>query len=160
MTASSGSAQPWPSTDGVVTLRPPQDGDAHVLIAGRDAEWERWIGPGDPQGPRPTACIVVDDQIVGWVDYDTDAASVGPGEANVGYNVFASQRGRGYATRSVRLLFDFLREETDVQVAQLMIGEANVASLGVARALGAQLTRRVDEAGEGMLRYVVPLHDG
>jgi predicted acetyltransferase len=149
-----------PRTDGVVTIRPPQEGDALVLIAGRDAEWERWLGPGDPQGPRPTACIVVDDEIVGWVDFDTDAASVRPGGANVGYNVFAAQRRKGYATRALRLLLDVMREETDLERALLLIAEGNAASIGVARALGAQPSGQVVEAGEVMLRYVIPLREG
>ena len=146
----------WPRTDGVVIVRPPRPGDAAVLIAGRDAEWERWLGPGDPQ-PHPTACILVNDEIVGWVDYDTDRDWLRPREANIGYNVFAPYRRKGYATRAVRLLFDYLRDHTDTERAYLTINAANAASLGVARSLGAVVVQRdSDEAGE-WLRHVVGL---
>ncbi len=129
---------PWPLSDGVVTLRPPQPGEDRALIAGRDAEWERWLGPGSDQ-PRPTAVIVVQGQIVGWVDYDAEADWLSPREVNVGYNVFAAHRRKGYAVRAVILLLSFLRDHTDVARAELVIDASNAASLGVARAIGARV---------------------
>ena len=80
-------------------------------------------------------------EIVGWVDYDTDRDWLGPHEVNVGYNVFAPYRRRGYATRAVRLLLGFLRDHTDYECADLVIDAGNIASLGVARALGAQVVQ-------------------
>jgi RimJ/RimL family protein N-acetyltransferase len=151
---------PWPLYDGVVTLRPPQAGEEQVLLAGRDTEWERWLGPGEGQ-PRPTAVVLVEDKIIGWVDYDTDRDWLGPHEVNVGYNVFAPYRRRGYATRALRLLLGLLRDHTDYQRANLVIDVGNVASLGLARALGAQVVQsNFDEAGRlSSLRHVVDLAD-
>lgn len=145
----------WPVTDGIVTLRAARPADVPALLAGRDAEWERWLGPGDDE-PRPTACIVVGGGIVGWVDFDTDLDWLGPGEANVGYNVFAPHRRRGYARRAVALLAGWLAENTDVRRAYLAVDAENAASLGVARAVGAAVVARYSNAqGRPQVRYVV-----
>jgi RimJ/RimL family protein N-acetyltransferase len=129
--------EPWARSDGVVTLRPPAPGDAAILIAGRDADWERWLAPGDPE-PRPTACIFVEDEIVGWVDAGTDQAWLQPGEVNIGYNVFAGHRRTGYASRAVQLLFELLQEGGKVETAYLVIDGKNTASLAVADSVAAE----------------------
>jgi RimJ/RimL family protein N-acetyltransferase len=125
-----------PTTDGLVLARAPQPGDTQVLIAGRDEEFRRWLGPG-PGEPQPVACIHVGGQIAGWVDYDTDQEWLEPGEVNVGYSVFAPHRGRGYATRAVRLLLHHLAVRTGYTVASLLIDPANERSLALAARISA-----------------------
>jgi RimJ/RimL family protein N-acetyltransferase len=122
-------------TDGVVTIRPPSSEDVPVLIAGRDDEFVRFLGVGSPE-PQPTACIVVNDVVVGWVDFDHDRAWLEPTEVNLGYNVFPAHRGRGYATRAVLLLVHHLAVDTKWTVATLLIHPQNARSLALARRAG------------------------
>lgn len=121
--------------DGVVVLRSPDDDDVPSLVNGRDNESRRWLGPGD-SAPRPVACIVVDGEVVGWVDYDTDREWLADGEVNVGYSVFAAHRGKGYAPRAVELLLQHLARATPFHTATLLIDAGNHASLRVAAKLG------------------------
>jgi RimJ/RimL family protein N-acetyltransferase len=123
-----------PTTDGLVTIRPPRSGDAEVLIAGRDEAFHRWLGPG-ADAPAPTGCIEVRGAVVGWVDYDVDRAWLQPGEVNVGYNVFAAHRGCGYASRAVQLLLHHLAVATAWRTATLLIHPENRRSLALAERL-------------------------
>lgn len=141
------------TTDGVVTIRPPASGDAARLVNGRDEQFERFLGPGDPD-PRPLGCIVVDDDVVGWVDHDSDRAWLGAGEVNVGYHLFAEVRGMGFATRAVALLLHHLAVDTDATVATFLIDPANVASQRLAQRVGARRVRDLD--GNPYFELVVP----
>jgi RimJ/RimL family protein N-acetyltransferase len=120
-----------------VTLRAPAPGDVERLVAARDEEFFKWFGPG-ATGPRPVACVWVDDELVGWVDYDLDPDHdwLKPGEVNVGYFLFAEARGRGYASRAVELLLEHLRHDTEHTVATLLIHPENARSLALAHRLG------------------------
>jgi RimJ/RimL family protein N-acetyltransferase len=104
-----------------------------VLVEGRDEEFHRWLGEGAAE-PRPTACIEVGGEIVGWVDADASCDWLAPGEVNVGYHVFAAHRGNGYATRAVALLVRGLA--SGVSTAVLLIDDGNARSLAVARRAG------------------------
>ena len=122
-------------SDDVISIRPGTSDDVAVLIEGRDEEFHRFLGNGDPE-PRPVACILVDEVIVGWVDYDHDRPWLAADEVNLGYNVFRPFRGNGYATRAVRLLMRHLAIDTAWQVATLLIDPDNARSLALARRAG------------------------
>jgi RimJ/RimL family protein N-acetyltransferase len=140
-------------TDGVVVIRPPQRGDAEVLIAGRDAEFRRFLGPGS-EDPCPVGCIVVQDEVVGWVDVDIDRPWLEPGEVNVGYNVFAAHRGHGYGSRAVRLLLRHLALAGEHHTATLLIHPDNIRSLALAERTG--FTRHGDLDGNVYWKRAVP----
>ena len=125
----------WSRTDGTVTIRPPRPGDAATLVAGRDAEFERWMGPGDPD-PEPTACIEVDREVVGWVDFDEGRPWLEGGEVNIGYHVFTPRTGRGIGTRAVSLFLQHLAEQTEIDRATVLIDPANERSARLATRLG------------------------
>jgi RimJ/RimL family protein N-acetyltransferase len=139
-------------SDGDVTIRPPQHGDSLVLIAGRDDEFRRWLGTGSPD-PRPTACIVIGDEIVGWIDCDTEQPWLDAGAVNIGYALFAEARGRGYATRAVQLLLEHLARHTAYTTAHLLIDPANTRSLAVASRAGFLPTGEID----GQLLFSRPI---
>ncbi|HTH05743.1 MAG TPA: GNAT family protein [Ilumatobacteraceae bacterium] len=121
-------------SDGVVTLRAPSEAEVPVLVAGRDEVFRRFLGDGDPH-PWPTACVVVDGSVVGWVDWDHDRTWLLPDEVNVGYGLAPEARGHGYASRAVRLLLQHLADDTDWRVATLLIHPENERSLALARRL-------------------------
>jgi RimJ/RimL family protein N-acetyltransferase len=148
---------PLPLSDGTVTIRSPEPGDGDRIVAARDPEFHRWLGPGSA-APRPTACIVVDGEVVGWVDYDRNADWLGTDEVNIGYHLFASARGRSYASRAVRLLLTHLATDTPYRTASLLIDAENHASLRVARSVGARAAGRWDtDGGRQQLRYVIDI---
>lgn len=144
-----------PTTDGVVTIRPPRQEDVGTLIRGRDEVFQRFLGDGSPE-PWPTGCIVVGGDLVGWVDADPDAPGLRPGAVNVGYHLFPSHRGRGYATRAVMLLVHHLAVSTDHTKGRLLIDPENGPSLALAGRAGFAPTGEVD-GSRAFQRPVPPL---
>ena len=138
-------------TDGVVTLRAPRPLDSERIVAERDEESFRWFGPGGGN-PAPVACIWVADELVGWVDYDRDDDHdwLQPSEVNVGYCLFPTARGKGYASRAVELLLGHLARDTGYDVATLLIHPENTRSLALARRLG--FVQHGEVSGEPFLR--------
>ena len=110
-------------TDGVVTLRRWRDEDIDEAIAGHDEEIAYWFG-----FPVVTPSYEIHKQAVDnwhtWYDEDrrrvnflveADGAIVGNVEVqdrgnklgSLSWTLYAGRRGRGYATRAVRLLADY-----------------------------------------------------
>jgi RimJ/RimL family protein N-acetyltransferase len=138
-------------TEGNLTLRPFEAADRDVLIAGRDEEFDRFLADASPE-PAPFACIRVDGVLVGWVDYDQDDRHWldDDDEANLGYSVFPEHRGKGYATRALRLLCFYLAALDAPLRPTLLIHPDNAPSLAVAGTAGFVQIGEVD--GELLFR--------
>jgi RimJ/RimL family protein N-acetyltransferase len=147
-----------PLSDGVVTLRLPDvDRDAQTAIAiSEDPEIQRWILGGRPQSADPHAALEA--QLELWrkrtdAVFSIDAAGhkqrvgllrvlfglVNPfGFAELGYSLLAEGRGRGYATRAVRLAADWVFEELGIGRLQARTTVGNTASERVLERAGFQ----------------------
>jgi RimJ/RimL family protein N-acetyltransferase len=136
-------------TDGVITVRPPVPDDKAALIALRDEQFRQFIGEGSPD-PQPTFCIVVADEVVGWVDADDPGAQdwLAAHERNLGYALHPDQRGKGFATRALMLLLHHLSFVAPGQVATLAIDFDNDSSLAIAARCG---FARVDDLPKSTL---------
>lgn len=147
-----GAAGPCEVTDGIVSLRPSTAAEVPALVDIRDEQFRRFLGGGSPD-PQPTACVVVDDRVVGWVDFDDERTWLSSGEVNLGYALSAEHRGRGLATRAVKLLLHHLAVTGAATTAALLIDPDNASS----RALASRAGFSADGELEGQLRFVRPV---
>lgn len=115
-------------TDGEVTLRPWRDEDVADAVAGHDEVIAHWFGwPADGVTPERMLSAIrdwraryADDRsVVGFAVEDGDglAGSVdvrrrGEGVGELTWALFRGRRGRGVATRAVRLLADYALTQT------------------------------------------------
>jgi RimJ/RimL family protein N-acetyltransferase len=176
-------------TDGVVTIRRQRIEDLDADLEAKDNEQINWLWlPGqrelweamppsgrralatrtlaasrDTFGPGPKWCFSVDASDAAYVAYvDCDLANdhVPAGEANISYASHPAHRGRGYVARAVRLIMRFIVEHTAARRAHLIVDADNVASIRVARAVGAQEVERWrDDRGRVMIRHVLASTD-
>ncbi len=165
-----------PLTDGVITLREhrPTDVDALVAIC-QDPAIPRWTRVPQPYTRADAEGWIAGVELdlaagtaINWLavdDADEVLASIAVqdirrdgGIGEIGYWVAAHARGRGVATRAVRLATDWALGDLGLRTIEIMTHEDNTASQGVARAAGYTETgeRRVPPR-EGLTpgRYVV-----
>jgi len=101
---------------------------------------------------------VVDARYVVYVDCDLACPEVPPGAANISYACHPAHRRRGYATRAVRLVLQFLTEQTSATEAWFAMLPDNEPSRRVAIAIGAsEHGRAKDRFGRTLVRYVLAL---
>lgn len=136
-----------PLTDGVVTLRPPVEGDLPALEqAARDPEISRWFGVADP--PQ----VQLDAWRQGWRDGSAaafmvctaDGARIGhvlverrnSGRAHLEYWVLPPWRGKGLAARALRLASRWAIERAGYARLELWTEPENAASQRLAERAG------------------------
>jgi len=142
-------ATPSSLTDGVVTLRPAGERDLDAIRAGiEDPDVIRWIGP--PEGTAaeileinrrreaagsPTFCVCQgDERCLGlvWLNRADDDRSIGA----LGYWLLPGARGRGLATRAVRLLTEWAVRSGGVRRLRIVTAAENARSRAVAKRSG------------------------
>jgi RimJ/RimL family protein N-acetyltransferase len=143
-----------PLSDGVITLRAKGGDDVDALVAicqdpaisrwtrvpspYTRADAEGWIAASDleRQAGHALDWLAVDEhgEVVASIAIQNIRADEGIGE--IGYWVAAPARGRGIATRAVRLAAGWGLDELGLGTLELLTHEGNAASQGVARAAG------------------------
>jgi len=138
-------------SDGVVNLRPPDERDLTAIDLGiHDPDVVRWFGQPDSSAMEvlilnrrrwadgsPTFAICeTDGACVGhvWVNVRTDDSSSG----SVGYWLLPMARGRGLATRAVRLISSWAVSDLGIKRLRLVTEPANERSQHVAERSGFQ----------------------
>jgi RimJ/RimL family protein N-acetyltransferase len=146
--------------DGDIALRPFTEADVPALVAAcGDPEIPRWTSVPSPYTEEDARRFVAepeDHRAYAVVDARSGEllGSVGfwledHGRAGFGYWTCREARGRGVATRALRLLARWAAREHDLARLQLMVEPANAASIRVAEKAG---FRR-----EGLLRSYLEL---
>jgi RimJ/RimL family protein N-acetyltransferase len=180
---------PLAYSDGVVTIRRREVDDLEIDLEAKDEQqirwlwlpWQRraWAGMTDEQrraravdvlrdddetfgsGPKWAFSVdAVDARCVAYVDCDLANDHVQPGEANVSYAAHPAHRGKGYASRSVRLVLQFLRDHTGARTAEIITDEENTPSRRVVRSVGASPVERwTADDGRTMIRHRLDVRD-
>ncbi|MEA2319542.1 MAG: hypothetical protein QOD44_3731 [Solirubrobacteraceae bacterium] len=143
-----------PLSDGVITLRAKTHSDVDALTAAcQDPEIPRWTRVpvpyrrADAIGWIAAVELELDAGLgIDWLAVDAEdrlLASIGlmgidreRGIAEIGYWVAREARGRGVATRAVRLVRDWAPASLGLTTLAIEVHEDNLASQAVARAAG------------------------
>ena len=158
-----------PLSDGVITLRAKAHGDVDALTAAcQDPEIPRWTRVpvpyrrADAIGWIAAVELELDAGLsIDWLAVDAEGrllASIavmqidrGRGTGEIGYWVAREARGRGVATRAVRLVREWAASELGLTTLELVIHEDNAPSHAVARAAGfTQIAERRPTPREGL----------
>ena len=80
--------------------------------------------------PRPSAVVLDDPTFVGRLEPDVDGA------VEIGYTIFPSDRGRGYATEAVAALVEWAAQSSQVEALLATVVRGNDASVRVLERVG------------------------
>jgi RimJ/RimL family protein N-acetyltransferase len=143
-----------PLSDGVITLRAMTGTDADALTAAcQDPEIPRWTRVPVPYRRADALAWVAGSELeldagitIGWLAVDADGALLASvavmqidrktGTGEIGYWVAREARGRGVATRAVRLVREWAGRELGLTTLEILVHEDNTPSIRVARAAG------------------------
>jgi RimJ/RimL family protein N-acetyltransferase len=141
-------------TDGVITLRPPEEGDLDAIYeACQDPDIQRWTGVPSPYrrahatgylervtaeraSGKSLAFLGVDDEGTLLGNFSVMELDHTPGYGEIGYWVAKEARGKGLASRAVLLLRDYAADELGLELIELIIHEGNALSRRVAERTG------------------------
>ncbi len=165
-------------SDGVVTLRPFALTDVETHLAGEDEEQVRWLSGGTSTRTSVTAwiernlhswttdgpiynfavCSMAQHRPIGMIEANRRVCGFLPHVANVSYGLYPSARGRGYASRAVRLMVAYLSQRGDISTAVIQVDPENQRSARVAERAGFRsVGRRVSPDGHVFDTYVKSL---
>lgn len=161
-------------TDGVVVLAPPVLGDAPVLMRqDADPDCQRWfdfptrVPPPDEHRARAEAVVrrwweeaeagtrlpfVVCDATTGERMGTVEIRPRGDGTGGVSYATLPEFRGRGIATRALRLVCEWAARDLGLYLIECWVDEDNEPSHAVARKAGF-VRDRVEEAQDAIRSY-------
>jgi RimJ/RimL family protein N-acetyltransferase len=159
-------------TDGVIFLCPLGAEEAAEHLAGEDEQMAKWLSGGrstlanvqkyiaDNQenwrrGAPRRAFGVFDHEsgrLIGSVEVNL-AHHGKPGEMNISCGIFREWRRRGMAQRTLELMGEYLRVETDVRQMVLRIAPENQASIKMAEKAGFECLGGFEEPEGLMMRY-------
>ncbi len=139
-------------SDEVIKLKPFRLEDAERHISGEDESQIKWLSGGkstlkDTQNwirknleswqtgghVFNFAIWTKEDNLAGMVEANTDNTSIEgleEGDANISYSLYPEARGKGYVTRAVNLLVEFLRGK-GVKRAVIRVHPENTSSLNI-----------------------------
>jgi RimJ/RimL family protein N-acetyltransferase/ADP-ribose pyrophosphatase YjhB (NUDIX family) len=139
-------------TDGVVVLRPWREEDIEEALAGHDELIAHWFGfPETAPTPEQHRKAIerwhegYADQrrLVGFVvEHEgrmvgaVDVRKVGEATGELSWTLYAGQRGKGYATRAVRLLSDYAIDVLGLGRVEAKVEPGNEKSMRVATRAG------------------------
>jgi RimJ/RimL family protein N-acetyltransferase len=141
-------------TDGTILLRPFRPEDAKAHLAGEDIEQVRWLSGGRAsmagvlawihssqlhwQAGGPVFNLAITNAhsgtLLGMVEANTDHRRIiglREGDANISYGLYPAARSRGYATRAVVLVMEFLQSR-GLRRAVIRVDPRNTTSSRVA----------------------------
>ena len=159
--------------DEAIRLRPLTAGDAETHLAGCDQVIVDSLGGGEPPkfeqvqhwlaanasawaSDEPVVDLGIEDKatgaLCGTVGIQRRLDYLKPGQVNLTYSIYPHWRGRGYATRAVRLAMEVARRHSDVDQFVIRAATWNRASIRVAHRLGFAYSHTSDDA-RGQLEW-------